>query len=116
MKKHVEISYCQGSTVYMLRALSELTSVVRDLAKDILQVKADTIIVNEDVMYNIKGYMIEHINENVNSKFNIVDKRIDCLFHYLLSQENPRNKTDDGKTNKKSIKGERSACSRFIST
>ena len=104
MKKHVEISHCQGSTVYMLKALSDLAAVVRVLANDILQVKADSIIVNEDVMSNIRGDMIENINENVNSKFNTVDKRIDRLFQHLLSQESTGNKDVDVNSKKSQSK------------
>ena len=88
----------------MLKALSDLAAVVRVLANDILQVKADSIIVNEDVMSNIRGDMIENINENVNSKFNTVDKRIDRLFQHLLSQESTGNKDVDVNSKKSQSK------------
>ena len=67
----------------MLRALSELTGVVRSLAKDILQIRADSIIINKDMMTAIKGDIIEEISENVNKKFDIVDRHVDHLFQQL---------------------------------
>ena len=83
MKEHVEISHCPAPAAYMLRDLSELTGVVRSLAKDILQIRADSIIINKDMMTAIKGDIIEEISENVNKKFDIVDRHVDHLFQQL---------------------------------
>ena len=55
MKEHLEKYHAQNNSVYVLKALTEQTTVVRILAKDIFQIKADSIIINNDVMSNIKG-------------------------------------------------------------
>ena len=100
MKEHVELFHIASNTVYMLRALTELTTVVRTLAKDIVQIKADSIIINRDVMSLLKEEIIEEINENVNSKFDIVNKRVDKLFQQLGKLEMSRDvrKQEEKKT------------------
>ena len=74
MKEHVELSHCPKNSVLMLKTLTELTSVVRTLAQDIHQIKADSIIINNDMMSAIKGNIIEDIKDNVNIKFDIVEQ------------------------------------------
>ena len=49
----------------MLRALAEFTIVLRILANDIVAIKSDSIIVNNDVYSNNK----EDVIEKVNNKF-----------------------------------------------
>ena len=71
MKEHVELSHCTVNAVFILKTLTELTTVVRTLSNDILQLKADSIIINKDMMSVIKGETIEEINENVNSKLSL---------------------------------------------
>ena len=94
MKEHIETTHCPAPAGYILRALSELTGVVRNLAKDILQIRADSILINRDIMEVVKGDITEEINENVNSKFEIVDKRVDHLFQQLVKQDYSSNKSD----------------------
>ena len=87
MQEHVELSHCPKNSVIMLKTLTELTSVVRTPANEIHQIKADSIIINNDMMSAIKGDIIEDNNDNVNGKFGIVEERVDHLFQRLGRME-----------------------------
>ena len=95
MKEHVEISHCPAPAAYMLRALSELTGIVRGLAKDILQIRAESIIINKDMMKAIKGDIIEEISENIKKKFDIMNRHVDHLFQQLGNEKNLSIKSKD---------------------
>ena len=59
MKEHVETSHCSSLTLYMLTTLKELTTVVSKLSEDILQLKSDSIIINNDMMSVIRGDIVD---------------------------------------------------------
>jgi phosphopentomutase len=49
MMEHVEIFHCSKTPFYVLRALREFASVVKNLSEDVHQVKSDSIIINIDM-------------------------------------------------------------------
>ena len=61
----------------MLRALRELTTVVKNLSEHIHQVKSDLIIINNDMMSLVRGSKVEEITEDIYNKFEIIDRRVD---------------------------------------
>ena len=87
LKKHEETHIVETNPLLVLRALTELTTVVRGLANDIVAIKSDSIIINTDVYSNIKEEVIQEINENVNNKCGIIDKRVDHLHQKLGNLE-----------------------------
>ena len=87
LNEHMETHNNQHNPVLMLRALTEITTVVSKLANDIVAIKSDSIIVNTDVYSTIKDEVIEQICEKVDNKFEIVDKRVDHIFQQLGNLE-----------------------------
>ena len=65
MNEQVETDHDPSNPILMLRALAEFTIVIRILANDIVAIKSDSIIVNNDVYSNNK----EDVIEKVNNKF-----------------------------------------------
>ena len=83
MKEHIETSHCSSLTLYMLTTLKELTTVVSKLSEDILQLKSDSIIINNDMMSVIRGDIVEEVTDHVTSKFDILDRRVDRIHERL---------------------------------
>ena len=83
MKEHIETSHFSNISLYMLTTLKELTAVVRNISNDILQIKSDSIIINNDMMSLVKGDIVEEVKEHVTNKFDIIDKRVDHIHQRL---------------------------------
>ena len=95
MLKHIENQHCSNQTYSILRTLRELVTVVGTLSNDILQIRSDSIIINDDVMKMIKSSIVDEINENVKNKFTIVEAKIDTLTQQTQKAEkdNPDTQT-----------------------
>ena len=95
----METVHSPNIKLYVLRSLKELTTVVKDLSADIIQIKSDSIIINNDMMSFIKGDIVQEINENVSNKFDILDKRVDHIHQRLGELKNNATHAEELPTN-----------------
>ena len=72
MKAHEE----KHDSVLILKALQDLTKAVGDVSNDVLQMKSDSITVNNHLMRLIKDEIVQEITEKMSLKFLVFEEKL----------------------------------------
>ena len=64
---------------FVLKVLQDFAVTIRALSTDILSIKANSIIIEKDVFQNIKGDIVDEINQNVAQKFEKIEDKLTSI-------------------------------------